>query len=243
MNRCSSCRHFERNGDFAPITRKRKYHVPMNRARTAFLSVVLVAGFWVALNDQQALPHQRRASTFASPDGAFRFEYSRSLVSCARSPNHADWWVPDDACNAFTPVCSNFSCDSSGTVACIAYPSSEMKGTSFQAAAFSVNELKNATTETECLTVEEPPPHVGKAQNETIDGVKFTVTETDGVETGNLIDGYVYRTFHQAKCYELDIRIAYSNPAYADPGTMKDFDLNVVHRDLKRVLDTFVFLK
>ncbi len=116
-----------------------------------------------------------------------------------------------------------------------------MKGTNFQAAAFSVNEIKAATTQTECLNVEEPPPHVGRANTETVNGVTFTVVETDGVATGNLMDGYVYRNFHRNKCYELDVRIAFSNPANADPGMMKNFDLEMVHHRLKQVLDTFKF--
>ena len=118
-----------------------------------------------------------------------------------------------------------------------------MKGTNFQAAAFSVSEIKEANTEAECLKVEEPPPHVGSVRKETVNGVIFAVIETDGVATGNLIDGYVYRSFHRNRCYELDVRIAFSNPAYADPGTMKNFDLEMVHHRLKRVLDTFKFVK
>ena len=113
-----------------------------------------------------------------------------------------------------------------------------MKGTNFQAAAFSVNEIKTATTQPECLKVEEPPPHVGSARKETLNGVIFTVIETDGFATGNLIDGYVYRSSHRNKCYELDVRIALSNPANADPATMKSFDLKAVHDRLKQVLET-----
>ena len=117
-----------------------------------------------------------------------------------------------------------------------------MTGTNFEAAAFSVSELKG-TTQAECLKVREPPPHVGTARNETVNGVIFTVIETDGVATGNVIEGHVYRSFHRGKCYELDIRIAFFNSAYADPGTVKDFDLEVVHRRLKQVLETFKFIK
>ena len=53
---------------------------------------------------------------------------------------------------------------------------------------------------------ESEPLHI-----ETINGVKFNVAEIDGLATGNLIRGYVYRSFHKGKCYELDIRIASSN--------------------------------
>jgi len=125
----------------------------------------------------------------------------------------------------------------------MAYPAGSMnKGTNFQAAAFSVNELKDANTEIKCRVVAEPPPH-GTFYTETINGVKFNVTETDGVATGNLIHGYVYRSFHKGKCYELDIRIASSNLGNYAPGTVKSFDSEKVHRTLKTVLGSFKFLR
>jgi hypothetical protein len=197
----------------------------------------------VILAAQEDSTHKARKNGFTSTDGTFHFEYPPSLVRCGRNPNQPDRWGPDESCEAFTPVCSDFSGQSDGTVTCIAYPAEGMKGTNFQAAAFSVSELKAATTQAECLKVEEPPPHVGRARRETVNGVTFTVIETDGVATGNLIDGYVYRSFHRDKCYELDVRIAFSNPANADPGTMKNFDLAVVHHRLKQVLDTFKFVQ
>ena len=86
-------------------------------------------------------------------------------------------------------------------------------------------------------------PHVGTARRETLNGVVFAVVETDGVATGNLIDGYVYRSFHKDKCYELDVRIAFSNPAHADPGTMKNFELEMAHHRLKQVQDTLRFVE
>jgi hypothetical protein len=205
-----------------------------------FFVVTLFAAACVGLSAQQDIPHETRSRTFASPEGTFRFNYPAALVSCQKRSNETVW-LPDD-CNAYTPVCSNFSCDSTGTVACIAYPANEMKGSNFEAAAFSVSELKHAGTEAECLKVDEPPPHVGQQQYETVNGVRFERTETDGVGLGNLIDGYVYRAFHKGKCYELDIRIAYWNPANADPGTVKDCDIKAVHDSLKRVLSTFKFV-
>jgi len=115
-----------------------------------------------------------------------------------------------------------------------------MKGTNFQAAAFSVNELKESRDEAECLKMQGPPFSVGKAHTEAVNGIRFTVTETDGVATGNLIEGQAYRSFHGDKCYELDIRIAFSNAADYGPAT-KSFDINTVRRDLKRTLCTFQF--
>lgn len=118
-----------------------------------------------------------------------------------------------------------------------------MRDSNFQAAAFSVSELKEAKSESECVKLKEPPPQVGKPHSEILKGVTFVVTETDGVAAGNLIDGYAYRTFHKNKCYELDIRIAFSNVANSDPGTMKNFGHKAVQGQLKQVLDTFEFAK
>lgn len=191
----------------------------------------------------QSVGHERTRADFVSSDGVFRVSYPDSAVACRRDPNQTDWWLPSESCDADTPVCSDVFCDSTETAVCIAYPAGQMKGTSFQAAGFSVNELKKIATEADCLRVDEPPPQVGRVRNETVNGVKFIVVETDGVGAGNFIDGYAYRTFHRNRCYELDIRIAYSNPANAEAGTMKDFDLKVVHRQLKQILDTFTFLK
>lgn len=202
----------------------------------------LVLTSFVLLTAQVDAAHKGR-NGFTSTDGTFHFEYAASLVPCGRNSNQPDRWEPDDSCEAYTPVCSDFSGESDGTIACIAYPAEAMKGTNFEAAAFSVSELKAATTEAECVKVEEPPPHIGSAHKTTVKGVSFVVIETDGVATGNLIHGYAYRSFHRDKCYELDMRIASGNPAYADPGIMKSFDPKLVHHRLKQVLDTFTFIK
>ncbi|HKH97849.1 MAG TPA: hypothetical protein VJ999_01970 [Candidatus Sulfotelmatobacter sp.] len=195
------------------------------------------------LSTQARVNPQSASRSFTSADGAFRLEYPDSLVSCKRDAKQADWWLPQASCEAFTPVCSDVACNSEGTVVCVAYPADDTtKGTTFQAAAFSVNQLSHTNTESKCLSVEEPPPHVGTSHTEIVNGARFDVTETDGVATGNLMDGYVYSAFHEKKCYELDIRIAYSNVGGDDPAK-KVFDPEQVHRRLKAVLDTFRFLK
>jgi hypothetical protein len=139
-------------------------------------------------------------------------------------------------------VCSDFSGIKDATIACVAYPAANLRGTNFEAGAFSVSRL-DATTVSECLSVPEPPPHVGTARTETVNGVTFNVTETDGVAMGNLIDAYDYRSFHGNRCYELDIRIAFANIGNFDPGTVKEFDDKAVYSSLKSVLNTFKFVK
>lgn len=201
-------------------------------------AVVLILATLDFLSPAQT-SHQSTKNSFTSPDGAFRFEYPDTLVSCKRDSNQLDRWAPE-SCEAFTPVCSDVYGDSDDTVACVAYPASEAKeNTSFQAAAFSVSQMKRSTTDSECLRIAEPPPHVGTSHNEMINGTKFSVSEVDGVATGNLINGYAYRTFHRNKCYELDIRIAFSNSGNANPGTLKNFNIEKVRHRLDKVLRTF----
>src|SRR5437868_5352289 len=81
--------------------------------------------------------------TFTSPDGVFRFRYSRVLVRCA--PEQSD--SQSDACLA---------CDDrvarANTIACVAYPKERFKDKrTFVAAGFFVAELKEVTTKDACL--------------------------------------------------------------------------------------------
>lgn len=196
----------------------------------------------VVSDSKRQVSHNSAEISFISPDGTFSFRYSNSLLMCKRDPNQSDRWTPGKSCEAYTPVCSDFSGVQDATVVCVAYPADSLKGTNFEAAAFSVNQ-RDATTTEECLKVTEPPAPVAPIRSETIAGVKFNVIETDGAAAGNLIDGVAYRSFHRNRCYELDIRIAFANIGNFDPGTVREFDHEPVHRPLKSVLNTFQFLK
>lgn len=164
-------------------------------------------------------------------------------MPCKRDPNQPDRWMPDHSCAAAIPVCSDVFGNSDNTISCVAYLSDKIDTSSSQAAAFSVNRLEKVTTSRECLRVSEPPPHVGSAHVKTINRANYRVTEVYGLAAGNVIDGYVYRTFHANKCYELDIRIAYSNPEQIGPGVVKNPAIEVMHRCLVKVLETFKFLR
>src|SRR5262245_55837772 len=55
----------------------------------------------------QAVSDGRAAgSSFISPDGRFRFEYSNSLVSCRRDPNQVNSWVQDQGSYGLEFACS-----------------------------------------------------------------------------------------------------------------------------------------
>ena len=206
----------------------------------------LLIGFAVTLSlptvsdPQQPAAHKELNVRFTSPDGMFAFEYPNSLIKCERDPKQSDWWIPARSCEAVIPVCSYASLTKDATVACIAYPGETLIGTNFEAAAFTVNKLDEATAE-ECLQISEP--HPATSGKEKVNGVTFDVFYVGGVAAGSLLDADAYRNFHQNRCYELDLRIAFVSMGALDPGTVKEFDGEAVHRSLKSVLNTFRFLK
>ena len=177
--------------------------------------------------------------SFTSPDGRFALRYPNSLVRCERDPKHSDQWIPTRPCEAVIPVCASaFTRDA--TVVCVAYPAENLRGTNFEAAAFSVSQLDAMTAE-ECLQVTEP--HPATSRKEKVNGVTFDVFDVGGAAAGSLLAADAYRSFHQNRCYELDLRVAFANIGNFDPGTVKEFDYEAVHRSLKSVLDTFTFLR
>lgn len=194
----------------------------------------------VSSNPQRHVAQKSADIRFASADGAFAFTYPNSLIKCEREPKQWNWWVPERSCVAYTPVCAAATLDEDATVACIAYPAETLSGTNFEGAAFSVSQL-HATTASDCLRVTEP--HPATSHKEKINGETFDVFDVGGVAAGNLLAADAYRNFHQNRCYELDVRVAFVNIGNFDPGTVKEFDYEAVHRSLKSVLDTFKFLK
>ncbi len=80
--------------------------------------------------------------SFISPDGRFAFRFPNSLVRCERDSKQADRWIPAESCEAYTPVCSDFSASRGTTIACVAYLAGGMKGTNFRGASLvSLNQL------------------------------------------------------------------------------------------------------
>jgi len=177
---------------------------------------------------------------FTSPDGTFTFNYGRSIVKCARDPKQSNRWIPPESCEAYTPVCSDLYGSGDNTIVCVSYPAATMKGTTFEAAAFSVNRI-NAHTMAECRNIAEP--NIRTRHTENVNGVTFAVSEISDAGLGNGSSGEVYRSFHGNTCYELDIRVAFAEIGGFDPGTVREFDHETVYRSLKSVLNTFQFLK
>ncbi len=103
-----------------------------------------------------ALAAQTKLQTFTSPDSMFQFKHSNLLVRCTEQRHEegsAGWWVPADSCEAFTPVCDDPGRQgNNSTLVCFAYPKTKFKDyPTFEAATFSVADIKSAITEKKCL--------------------------------------------------------------------------------------------
>lgn len=204
------------------------------------VGIALTFSLPVVLDPQRPAAQKPADIHFVSPDGAFAFTYPNSLIKCEKDPKEEDRWIPARSCEAYIPACSYASLTRDATVACIAYPAETLNGTNFEAAAFTVNKLDEATKD-ECAQVTEP--HPATSHKVKINGETFDAFDVGGVAAGNLLIADAYRNFHQNRCYELDVRVAFVNIANFDPGTMKGFDYKAVDRALRSVLNTFKFLK
>lgn len=181
-----------------------------------------------------------RMTTLTSPKGDFQFQYSGSLIECEHYLDQD--WRPNDSCMTFVPICSELSCSSKGTVACVAYRKERMgKNTNFEGAAFTVNVLKEVGDRKQCLDIPDPPAY-GPSRLEVINGAAFTMRRVDGAGGSHGLDGKAYRIFREKTCYELDIRITSSSPEVSDPRPSK-FNSEAVQNELKQALQSFKFLK
>ena len=174
--------------------------------------------------------------TFVSPDGVFRFSYSRAYILNTKE-------------NANEVGVSYISVCSDGAV-CVVSRRSASEGTNFQAASFQEREIHDATTEIACLKgpSEDVPTYKlpKNDQRRMIGGVVFTHGRSGEGGAGNHIGSDFYRVFHKRKCYELSTSIASSSFANFDPGTVKEFtreDERRVQSELIAILDSFRFLK
>ena len=207
------------------------------------------------------LAAQTSRQTFSSPDGVFQFTYSGMLVDCIKKvpskPKPSG--VPKvfvgippalsipDSCQSMADVCSDLGGQVS-TLACFAYPKDKFRDKPvFAAAAFFVEKIEEAATESACLQGSQNwnPDEIEAAKLTEINGVAFKVFEIGDNWAGGGQGGHVYRTFHDKKCYELGIQTSVERAAY-DPETSKEFtkqDSDEVQRRLKQSLNSFKFVK
>jgi hypothetical protein len=182
------------------------------------------------------------STTFTSPDGAFTFRHSNELIRCEKNGSS---WHPPESCVAYLPVCDEDLGVNQKSIACFAYPRNRFTNTkAFAAATFSVEVLNQIATEKDCLA---SPSNASKQRPNPakIQGVSFAVFDVNDSAMNQSLNGHVYRTFHQGKCYQLGINVATANPDVFNPPAriLTNDDLQEINRLLEQARDSFQFLK
>jgi hypothetical protein len=204
---------------------------------------------------------------FKSPDGTFMFRYPSSVVLCqpqyekpmpdtdgskeALEPRLVGW--TPDSCGAYMPICPTSEVMATDTgplhpdaIACVAYPNSAYEGTDFSGGAFSVSEISDATTESDCLQFDRLTTDPKKARWQRVGGIKFKANRGAEGGLGHGLSKDIYLAFHDGKCYDVEIRMAGLASTAFDSETYKKMefkDYGRVERQFRRVLNSFCFLK
>ena len=84
--------------------------------------------------------------------------------------------------------------------------------------------------------------HEGLVGQEDINGIPFTIFSLGGVATGHIYDVTSYCTVHADTCYEITLFVHYANIGVYEPGTVAEFDEEMVRNKLTAVLRTFHFV-
>ena len=131
---------------------------------------------------------------------------------------------------------------------CVMFPAERYKGTNFEQASLQVK-FVDAKTPGSCS---KPGPDVwpeGISATEPtrlINGVRFAHSRIGAGAMSHELENNVYRAFKNGTCYEVSVKVTFTNFQVYEPGTIKDFtkgDYKRVVQDLMQVLDSFKILR
>lgn len=134
---------------------------------------------------------------------------------------------------SYIPVCHDES------LVCITVPLGLYPGTNFQDAAVEVT-LLPANSVQACLN-----PGKYEVSTKIIDGTRFLHAPIYGAAMSSDVAGDVYRGYKKRKCYELSLKIAFTNFKTYSPGAIKEFtsqEQKQLHAELERILASFRWL-
>ena len=144
----------------------------------------------------------------------------------------------------YIPICHDDS------LVCITYPLGRYKGTTFNGASMEVT-LLPAKTEQACTnpgkyevsTLSEAEFRIdSNSPSRMINGVRFLQARDGGAASNHNIAADLYRGFTHGRCYELAVRVTFTNFAVYQAGTIREFtsaDKEQVNAQLKQILDSF----
>ncbi len=84
-------------------------------------------------------------------------------------------------------------------------------------------------------------PNEAHGGQEEINGVLFSIVSRGGVAAGHNHELLSYRTLHAGACYDVTLLLHYVNPGVYAPGTVVEFEHDVVLDRLRQVLQGFRF--
>jgi len=138
-------------------------------------------------------------------------------------------------------------CDLLTAIACVIYPGDNLQDPSFEAAAFSVNDISKGVAEQDCLGFADQLPRPGGEDLATepvgLNGQLFRYASTTTTLAGHAQFAERYRSFHSGRCYELRIAISLSDVSSALSPSKKlldNEDAKKAHRSLELILSSFV---
>jgi hypothetical protein len=184
---------------------------------------------------------------YGSPNGKFQFEHSTTLIACVRTaPSDAIHWEPED-CQGYIDPCG-YENGNLNTIVCLAFPRAELDHYGVvTAAAFHVAEMTDRNDKSACLDPRELLIDDRTASKLQINGEVFLHAERAYGGLGHMERQFIYRTFHDGTCYQLETTVTSSSGGLdlRDDEVERIYteELAKVQHRLKRAVDTFRFLK
>jgi hypothetical protein len=193
---------------------------------------------------QKSAEAEKALKTFSGSE--FRFQYASLLIPCEQgSPADGHSWL-QDSCGGFISVCGEPNGGRKDTIACLAYPKAKFADTpTFEAAAFAAATVQ-ASNERDCIGHLPGWENPSKpAEDVTIHGVKFHGFEFGEAGMSQSGGGKAYLTWHNGKCYQLAISMAFASSGAFDPGVQElgPEDLAEIRKRLEGIRDSFEFVK
>jgi hypothetical protein len=215
-----------------------------NRLRRT--AAVLMALAWLLhLANAQRGVSAGETTTFATPDGAFRFSYPGDFQVCTRGK------IEPCTAHSLIPVCDQ------DALVCVVYAPEQFKDTSFGAASFEVKEIlteQQMMTADVCVTpyprkngtsASEWPDFLISAEHpvEMIGSVQFIHGVIGEAATSNWKGVDLYRAFHKQRCFELSDSRAGTDPNASDPPTktLSPAQQKKLDQTMSQVLHSFRF--
>lgn len=200
----------------------------MTLARTFRVAVCLLclAGIGSAQSESRAVAASGWQN-YSNSDFGFSLSYPTNLTL-----NLGGIAYKEASLLSFIPPCDP------ATVVCLFYNGREYENTNFEAAALSVNILRDFRTDAACSKIDTGSYPV---KTKILNGVLYHYGMTGDAATSHAEGGLAYRTLHNGVCFELAVGISETNPGAYDPGAVKVFNAAKLEKELDDTVSTFHF--